>query len=233
MTQKGTKIDGDRRLLRFRSYEEYLDSLVGTVDLCYLRSTTVARAIAELGYRCAGETLLREEFHRRLEAVRNLLHPVRGPYELASELAAPGRRFQQELALRERANRIGAIATIVFLRNFTKSGFEISGYIDFAHRLTNEDWTPFFHGKKRLRLRPSDLAFYHWRLGKTVCNETQNFQPVIDPRRGLEFKCLKDRCVVSIDPGRISPGISTTRVNLRSEDYEQVVFFDHVLRRKL
>lgn len=233
MTQRGTRIDGDRRLLKFHTYEEYLDSLVTTVDLCYLRSTTVARSIAALGYRRIGETLTKEGFYSRLKAVDNLLYPTCGPYVLCSELIATRTNLQEELALRERANRLGTLATIVFLRHFTKSGFEVSGYIDYTHRLTEEDWTPFFQGKKGLWPNASDLAFYHWRMGRTVCNETPNFQPFIDPREGLAFKNLRDRSVVSINPGQPSPGTSTTRVNLKCDNYEQVVIYDHVVRRKL
>ncbi|XP_068992201.1 cilia- and flagella-associated protein 299-like [Neodiprion pinetum] len=233
MTQRGTQIDGDRRLLEFHTYEEYLDSLVTTVDLCYLRSTTVARSIAELGYRCIGETLTKEEFYRRLKAVENLLYPTRGPYELASELIVPASTLQQELALRERANRLGTLMTIVFLRHFTRFGFEVSGYIDYRHRLTEEDWTPFFQGKRKLLPLESDLAFYHWRMGKTVCNETPNFHPFIDPKQGLVLKNLHDRSIISIDPDGPSPTISTTRVNVKCDGYEQVVFYDHVVRRKL
>lgn len=45
------QVEGDRRLLQFKTYEDYLDSLTTTSDLCYLQSTEAARSIAELGYR--------------------------------------------------------------------------------------------------------------------------------------------------------------------------------------
>lgn len=45
------QIEGDRRLLKFETYEEYLDSLITCKDLCFLQSISDARTIAELGYR--------------------------------------------------------------------------------------------------------------------------------------------------------------------------------------
>lgn len=45
------QIEADRRLLQFKTYEDYLDSLVTPQDLCYLQSVEISRTIAELGYR--------------------------------------------------------------------------------------------------------------------------------------------------------------------------------------
>ncbi|XP_018340904.1 PREDICTED: uncharacterized protein C4orf22 homolog [Trachymyrmex septentrionalis] len=66
MTVIGTQTDSDKRLLSFQNYEEYLDSLVTPVDISYLKSKKTARQLAELGYRCIGETLNEENFYRRL-----------------------------------------------------------------------------------------------------------------------------------------------------------------------
>lgn len=45
------QIEADRRLLKFKTYEDYLDSLVTPADLCYMQSVTASRTLAELGYR--------------------------------------------------------------------------------------------------------------------------------------------------------------------------------------
>ena len=47
--------------------------------------------------------------------------------------------------------------TLIFIRDKNSRGQEISGYIDYAHRLKTEDFEPYFVGKKRLLPRPSDL----------------------------------------------------------------------------
>ena len=49
------------------------------------------------------------------------------------------------------------LQTIVFIRDKNARGQEISGYIDFAHRLKTEDFEQYFSGKKRLLPKPSDL----------------------------------------------------------------------------
>lgn len=58
----------------------------------------------------------------------------------------------------------------------TNDGHEISGYIDYADRLLNENWTPLFQGKKALKLRTSDLAFFNWRNKKAIHNDSANYQ---------------------------------------------------------
>ncbi|XP_076245358.1 cilia- and flagella-associated protein 299 [Calliopsis andreniformis] len=232
MTLIGTQIDSDRRLLKFHTYEDYLDFLVTFVDLGYLENLSVARQLAELGYRCTGETLTREAFYRRLKAVKDLLFPIYKPYELTSEFVTPDNIVMQELALRERLNRLKIISTIIFVRNFTKLQFQVSGYIDFSERLKEEDWLPYFQGKKKLWPRASDLAYYHWRSNKTLLNETSNYQPVIDPERGLQFKHCLDRHVINIDPGASSPGIDTTRIRIHCPKYEHVILYDHVIRSR-
>lgn len=66
--------------------------------------------------------------------------------------------------------------TIIFLRHYTKTGFEISGYIDYAEKLVTDDWTDFFKGNKRLWPQTNDLGYYHWRVGKSTCNDTSNYK---------------------------------------------------------
>ncbi|CAG2059642.1 unnamed protein product [Timema podura] len=175
-TKMSNQVEGDRRLLRFHSYEDYLDSFVTPTDLKYLRSTVAARAIAELGYRSSGETLSRELFHKRLKAVKESLYPSRKPYQLCSVNLHFDDDLLKELALRERPNRVGLLATIIFLRDFTRIGHEISCYIDFAERLKTENWLPIFEGRHRIWPRPTDLGYYHWKTGKNNCNSSGNYK---------------------------------------------------------
>lgn len=66
--------------------------------------------------------------------------------------------------------------SIIFIRHFTKGGFEISGYIDYAHRLVSENWTPFFRSSKMLWPRDNDLGYYHWRHGTVRSNISRNYK---------------------------------------------------------
>ncbi|XP_014480350.1 PREDICTED: uncharacterized protein C4orf22 homolog [Dinoponera quadriceps] len=234
MTVIGTRIDSDRRLLEFPSYEDYLDSLVSPADIYYLRSGKTARQLAELGYRCTGETLSQGSFYRRSKIVRDLLYPPHRAYELTSEFVTPGDKLMEELALRERPNRLGVLSTVVFLRHLTKrSRFEESAYIDFGDRLEKEDWLPYYRGERRLSPHKRDLAYYHWRLGKAHLNESRNYLPIVDPEHGLLLKNIHDRQMITVDPAAASPGVHSTRVRIRCPSYEHVVLYDHVIRSKI
>ncbi|XP_015179629.1 PREDICTED: uncharacterized protein C4orf22 homolog [Polistes dominula] len=230
MTTLSTQVDSDRRLLQFKSYEEYLDSLVTPIDFCYLRSTKVARQLAELGYRCTGETLDKNTFYLRLQTVKDLLYPILKPYHLNSEFILPFDPLMQELAIRERSNRLHALSTIIFIRHNPRLQVEVSGYIDFSERLKTEDWQLYFKGKKKLWPKITDLAYYHWQLGKMQLNITSNYEPVIDSKHGLLFKNIHDRKLINVDPKAIRPGINTTRIRVHSDAYEHVILYDHVVR---
>lgn len=49
--------------------------------------------------------------------------------------------------------------TIIFIRDQNNRNQEVSGYIDYAHRLKVEDFDIYFSGKKKLMPKPSDLRF--------------------------------------------------------------------------
>jgi hypothetical protein len=70
--------------------------------------------------------------------------------------------FLQALADREEMVRNGKLTSILFIRDRNAKGQEVSGYIDYAHRLKIEDFTPYFARKKKLLPRPSDLSYYNW-----------------------------------------------------------------------
>ncbi|XP_011308927.1 uncharacterized protein C4orf22 homolog [Fopius arisanus] len=229
MSTKGTQLDSDKHLLVFSSYEEYLDSLVTPLDLNYLRNTETARKIAELGYKSAGETLSQEDFHQRREKVKDLLFPVWRPFTLHSELSTSRDPVITELSLRERSNRLGILSTIIFVRATPSPGLEVSGFIDFAHRLRRENWRPFFEGRRKLRLGRSDMSFYNWKTKRLSLNETDNYEPVIEERKGILWKSLGDLKLLDLDPSK-PPGPDSFRMTVHSMDYQQVVLYDHLLR---
>lgn len=235
MTLIGTQTDSDRRLLDFQNYEEYLDSLVSPIDIYYLQSSKTARQLVKLGYRSTGEVLNEKNFYRRLRIVKNLLFPVHRPYVLTCEYVTPAGRLMEELGLRERPNRLRFLSTIVFIRHFATKlrQFEESAYIDFSDRLESENWLPYYRGEKKLSPHKRDLAYHHWRTGRTYLNESRNYVPIVDPKRGLLFKNIHDRQVITIDPIAASPGVQTTRVRIHCPFYEHVILYDHVIRNKI
>lgn len=73
--------------------------------------------------------------------------------------------------------RNGKLATIIFIRDVNSRGHEVSGYIDYGHRLTTDPNVPlWFERKKRLMPKPSDLSYYNWVTHLSTSNPTPNFQ---------------------------------------------------------
>ena len=131
---------------QFETYEDYLDSQLTETDLDYLEDEELARQLVELGYRGLGDTLRREDFEMRkrllLERTNQKHIP---PRQLASlDKDFNGFPFLQALANREELVRTGKLTTIIFIRHTNAKGHEISGYIDYAHRLRTEDFVPIF-----------------------------------------------------------------------------------------
>ncbi|ORZ34011.1 hypothetical protein BCR44DRAFT_409635 [Catenaria anguillulae PL171] len=224
---------GDSIINEFATYEEYLDSQITPIDLFYLEDKELARQLVELGYRGSGEPLKREEFDARKKAAENFRLAKRWQTKLLSN---QGKEFSasnllKALAEREEANRNGKMTTIIFLRMRNSRNQEISGYIDYAHRLKSESFDAYFAMSKVLHPRPSDMSFFNWETQLCTSNNTPNWQVIADNETGLLFKNKRDRKVVNVDP-KADPGDNTERKELVSMEYIQVVLYDHLTRRK-
>lgn len=121
---------------------------------------------------------------------------------------------------------------MIFIRDKNSRGQEISGYIDYAHRLKLEDFEPYFAGKKRLLPRPTDLSFFNWDTNTSTSNATPNYQVIAENASGLLFKNKRDRKILNVDPKAATPGDNSTRKLIETSKYIQVVIYDHVTRRK-
>merc|ERR1712118_265698 len=113
--------------------------------------------------------------------------------------------FLRNLAAREELVRNGKLSTIIFIRDKNVKGQEISGYIDYGHRLKEDHFEAFFERKKRLLPRPTE--------------------------QGLLFKNKRDRKVINVDP-KGEPGDNSKRSDIKTNEYIQVVIFDHMTRKK-
>ncbi|KAJ1541166.1 hypothetical protein HK405_010836, partial [Cladochytrium tenue] len=159
--------------------------------------------LVELGYRGNGEPLKREEFDARKKAAESFRLQKR---LAAKTLASAGKDlggspFLAALAEREEANRNGKLTSIIFIRTRNGRGQEISGYIDYAHRLKTENFEPYFLRVRVLAPRPSDMSFYNWETQTCTSNTTPNFQVVSDgDSGGILFKNKRDRKIVCVDP---------------------------------
>ncbi|XP_003382446.1 PREDICTED: uncharacterized protein C4orf22 homolog [Amphimedon queenslandica] len=223
----------DSIVTEFSTYEAYLDSQITPTDLYYLEDEELARQLVELGYRGSGEVIKREEFEtRKIAAAASKL----SRRDQTKDLTHTGKDlkgcvFLEALAQREEANRCGKMTTILFIRDRNSKGQEISGYIDYAHRLKTEDFEPFFLGRKKLLPRRTDLSFYNWDTNICTSNSTPNYEIIADSTIGLIFKNKRDRKVINVDP-KASPGDNTTRTQVVTSKYIHVILYDHITRRK-
>ncbi|XP_074895914.1 cilia- and flagella-associated protein 299 [Buteo buteo] len=213
----------------FRTYEEYLGSQVTARDLRYLESEEVGRQLVELGFRGSGNVLRREEFEARAAAAAGLTAaaPQKSLASVGKELKG---NFLRALAEREEANRSGKISSIIFIRDRNSRRQEVSAYIDYAHRLTTDDFEAYFSGKKRLFPRSTDLSFYNWDRNVSTSNSSPNYQVIAENACGLLFKNKSDRKIINVDP-KAYPGDNTTRTAVETDLYLHVVIYDHIVRR--
>ncbi|XP_078267246.1 cilia- and flagella-associated protein 299 [Rhinoraja longicauda] len=216
----------------FETYETFLDSQITSLDLYYLEDEELARQLVELGYRGSGEVLKREEFEMRKAAAEAARLAKKSQKKIS---ASAGKEFKDNfliaLAEREEDNRSGKTSSILFIRDYNAHGQEISGYIDYSHRLRLEHFEGYFSGKKKLLPRSTDLSFYNWDTQNSTSNSSLYYLVITDNASGLLFKNKRDRKVINVDP-KASPGDNTTRSLIETELYVQVVIYDHITRRK-
>ncbi|XP_027243461.1 cilia- and flagella-associated protein 299 isoform X2 [Cricetulus griseus] len=222
----------DNIVTQFNTYEDFLDSQITTVDLYYLEDESLARQLVELGYRGTVEIVKREDFEARKAAIDIARQAERTQKKT---LTSAGKElhdnFLKALAIREEDNRNGKVSTVIFIRDKNSHGQEVSGYIDYAHRLKTEDFEVYFAGKRRLLPRPTDMSFYNWDSHIALCNSSPNYQVIADHPEGLLFKYKRDRKILNVDP-KANPGDNSTRIPIQTELYTHAVLYDHVSRRK-
>ncbi|XP_029367315.1 cilia- and flagella-associated protein 299 isoform X1 [Echeneis naucrates] len=214
-------------ITQFKAYEDYLDSKVTPVDLFYLKSRELARQLVELGHK--GTVLSREEFEEKKAAVQAAEAARSNSLTLASAGKELKDNFLKALAEREEANRSGKMTSVIFIRDHNTLGQEVSGYIDYAHRLKTQDFEPYFSGKKRLMPGRSDLCYYNWKTQVSTSNSSPNFQVIYDDPNGLLFKNKRDKKLLNVDPSA-GPGEDSKRTFLQSDLYVHVVIYDQNVR---
>ena len=145
-------------------------------------------------------------------------------YPIISDSLTIRTPLAQALASREEANRTTRLLTIIFVRDRNEENQEISAYIDYAHRLKQEDFTKFFIGEVKLIPMTTDLSFYNWNTHQCTSNETNNFH--LSPHvNGIRFRCVHDRKTVNVDPESKQYGDGTVRTVIDASGYLQVILY--------
>ncbi|XP_077942452.1 cilia- and flagella-associated protein 299 isoform X2 [Gasterosteus aculeatus] len=217
-------------LTQFNVYEDYLDSKITPKDLLYLKSRGLARQLVEQGLN--GPVLSREEFEGKKaasEAARSSAGRRSRPTTLASAGKELKDNFLRALAEREEANRSGRMTSVIFIRDHNAGGQEVSGYIDYAHRLKTQDFEAYFSGKKKLLPGRRDLCCYNWRTQVSTSNSSHNFEVLYDDPNGLLFRNKRDQKILNVDP-LSGAGEDSSRTFLQSDLYTHAVIYDHNVR---
>ena len=227
----------DNSLDEFETYEDYLNHHITKDDLYYLEDWDLARQLVELGYHAKNDILSREAFTTKKKAIEEARrNQNKDKSKALAHTEVDSSIFEKDTFLKELADREervlnGRLMTIIFIRDKTFKN-EISGYIDYAHRLKTEDFKPYFENKKKLLPRPTDLSFYNWDTGYCVSNDSPNFKvDASSGKEGLLFRNKRDRKIINVDPN-ITQEDTTKRIVIVSDKYIQVVFYDHETRRK-
>ncbi|KAL4506005.1 hypothetical protein ABPG72_013766 [Tetrahymena utriculariae] len=230
----------DTSLDRFETYEQYLDEHITEEDMFYLEDRELARQLREQNnHNAKAEILTREQFEAKKQAVKearsnqnkdktkSLAHT-----EVKNKAALEKDEFLKALADREQDVLNGKLLTIIFIR-FQSKHSEISGYIDYAHRLKTEDFKPYFEGKKKLLPRTTDLSYYNWKTSMCVSNDSPNFKvDANSQQQALLFRNKRDRKVINVDPKKKEEDNTKRIDNIKSDYYKQIVLYDHYTRRK-
>ena len=136
----------DETLEEFKTYEEYLTSFITDTDRYYLEDEDLCRNLIELGVHSRGDIYTREDFTCKKETNERvrIAREINAPKVLSSaNKDLTGFPFLQALATREEDVRNGRLTTIIFIRDIQYKGStkrELSGYIDYAHRLKTENF---------------------------------------------------------------------------------------------
>ncbi|XP_023247446.1 uncharacterized protein C4orf22 homolog [Copidosoma floridanum] len=228
MTEKLDFIRENQDLLKYDTFEDYIESFITPRDLYHLRSKSISRQIIELGYHTEG-VLNQETFNKRVKMIKRYTYLIENPLELCTEFLPLDDNLLKELAFRERANRIGRFFTIIFMQYTGKVQSPVSAFIDYSYRLKAEDWMPYFMNTKRIKPKKNDLSFLNHKSGKLILNESPNFKPIVDSKNGLAFQNVHNLKFVHVSP-TLTEKSYPSRTTIHSPIYGPVVLYDYSLR---
>ncbi|XP_054706495.1 cilia- and flagella-associated protein 299-like [Uloborus diversus] len=219
----------------FLNYEDYLDSMLTKDDLTFLKDKEICHELLTLGYHSNKRVISKQDFERKKEELRkDIIEKSKKELKLYSDGVTCHGALMQALAKREESNVMGRISTIIFLRDTNDKREEVSAYIDYAHRLSTENWEPYFDGRKKLLPVETDISFYNWSKEQAFSTCSPNFGVLTDKDScKLLFICKKDDYIMDVNPkgqrGDADEGFF--RHDVHDPEYSQAVIFDHVVSR--
>ncbi|KAH8377652.1 hypothetical protein KR093_006440, partial [Drosophila rubida] len=226
----------DLNLLRFKKYDDYLNSFIKCEDYRYISNLSSIKKFVKLGYRCTRNVYEEPEFYEMKIRAAEFLNPKLSTFLYGNYFKGTDEALE---ALREREpfNIKHIISTIIFVQLRQRSGFDISGYIDFeqslrectARKADRTNWKSVFEGKTLLRPKRTDLSYYDWHLGQVCHNNTDNYVTVVGGVN-LTFMHKEDHKHIPVTDKHSKYSMNVARVMIPSELYGHIVIYDHIIR---
>ncbi|EDW12423.1 cilia- and flagella-associated protein 299 [Drosophila mojavensis] len=229
---------GDFNVLKFNTYEEYLRSFTRMDEYRYLSSKRMINSLIKLGYRTNTTIYEEAEFYELQKNLLLLLNPKKATTTLFSSHLKSTDPALVALATREEPNMQKKLSTIILLQLRQRSGFDISGYIDYEdslsacaqHKLGALDWKGIFEGRILLRPNQDHLSFYDWHSGKISINHSGNYD-IVHYGTSLMFKHKGDHRFVPVTVVDNMYKDNVKRSLYISPIYGCVILYDHVVRK--
>ncbi|XP_032595350.1 cilia- and flagella-associated protein 299 isoform X1 [Drosophila grimshawi] len=229
-------VRADYALLAFDTYTDYIQSFINADDRRYLQSSTVIEQYIKLGYRTTSKIYEREEFIKTRAKAMEMINPKKqlnlqyGKYLNNND---PG---LLALAKREMPNVLQK--TIIFLVVRRPSGFDISGYMDYASSLRSfalnqrgsTNWKGVFEGTTQLRPRPNHLSYYDLHKKVLTYNDSENYE-TLHIGQSLVFMHKGDHKIIHLDVSHDTSCVKRTMIH--SPLIGTIIFYDHIVRKPI
>ncbi|KRF78031.1 uncharacterized protein Dvir_GJ17871, isoform B [Drosophila virilis] len=142
------------------------------------------------------------------------------------------------LAEREERNMQKKLSTIIFIQMRQCSGFDTSGYIDYAdslracslHMLGATNWRLVFEERILLQPNRTHLSFYDWHSGTVHFNHSDNYE-VMRFGTSLTFKHKGDHKIIPVTMVDSPHKDNVKRTFIRSPLYGCIILYDHIVRK--
>ncbi|XP_020806490.1 uncharacterized protein C4orf22 homolog [Drosophila serrata] len=232
----------DFSVLEFDTYNDYILSFGTVKDNRYLANRDTTVTIVQLGYRTTKIPYTLEEFLKRVDIALEAIRPKTSLIGLFSDALAPTNKDPVLwLQVREMHNRNKIISTIVFTSYINNDGSEISGYIDLdmswrncmLETIRHTDWRAVFAGRSRLKPMSHNLSYSNPRYNMVKYTDSDNFLVVHHHRFGLMFMHRGDHKMITVGGQTNMYTGNAKRTMIYSPKYGYVVFYDHIVRKKV
>ncbi|XP_064553634.1 cilia- and flagella-associated protein 299 [Drosophila montana] len=233
----------DFSVLDYDNHTDYLNSFAIKKDFQYLGNPKVVTCLAKLGYRSTKIPYDEPEFLRRHDLAMQAIRPKITGIQPFSTFKSPTNRDPVLLEFKRREEPIYKknLATIVFTMYTSTYCSEISGYLDLGMSWTNAarsahahtNWPGIFQGTAFLRPMPHHLSYSNPRYNMLNYSNSDNFIVLHDHRYGMMFMHRGDQKLIPVGDHPNPFAKNVRRSMAISPKYGTMIFYDHIVRKKV